>query len=155
MINPVSVKLRDLTPIRSYPACCPNWKLVFVGQGGFASIEKDESSSLHGVLHLMSRDNMSSLDKFESSYNRRPVLCRAYLPGQSKSRFIEIEATAYVMDENKLDKSKPPKPPSERYLDIILKVSYCFKVFDLFILFLILESKIILILGLCSLWCRC
>lgn len=34
MMNPISLSLRSLTPVRSYPVRVPQWKLVFLGFGG-------------------------------------------------------------------------------------------------------------------------
>jgi len=40
MINPVSINLRDIYPIKSLPAELYGYELVFVGLGGMASIEQ-------------------------------------------------------------------------------------------------------------------
>lgn len=58
MINPVSLSLRNLKPIRSYPAYAPGWKLIFKGFAGMASIEQDGVSCMHGVAHLMTKEDM-------------------------------------------------------------------------------------------------
>ncbi len=49
MMNPVSLKLRGLEPVRSYPARVPDWELVFVGAGGMASLQQTDGAFMHGV----------------------------------------------------------------------------------------------------------
>jgi hypothetical protein len=79
MMNPTSLALRELTPVRSYPARVPGWQLVFKGKGGMASIDRVDSEHFHGVLHLMSHADMKTLDSIESIYNRHPVTCHLYV----------------------------------------------------------------------------
>lgn len=50
------------------------------------------------------------------SYNRHPVKCHLY---QGDKEEAIVEATAYVMDDAKIDKTKPDGLPSERYMEII------------------------------------
>eukprot|EP00455_Lapot_gusevi_P025094 TRINITY_DN2629_c0_g1_i2.p1 TRINITY_DN2629_c0_g1~~TRINITY_DN2629_c0_g1_i2.p1 ORF type:complete len:276 (-),score=80.13 TRINITY_DN2629_c0_g1_i2:118-945(-) len=112
MMNPVSLRLRELNPIQSMPAELKGYRLAFMFAGGMASIEKDENQSLHGVLHLMTPQDMKTLDSIEASYLRVPVVCTLY-DGR------EQPATAYMFDENKVDRTQPNNPPSERYIDIL------------------------------------
>jgi hypothetical protein len=51
--NPVTLRLRNITPIRSYPAILPDWKLEFAGVGGLATITRSSGCLCHGVLHLL------------------------------------------------------------------------------------------------------
>lgn len=112
MCNPTSLKLRGITPIESYPAILRGWRIVFDGTAGMANVMEDSNASFHGVLHRITHDEMIVLDKIEGSYDRLPVTAELYDKRQQC-------ATVYKMDENKLDRSKPPGLPSERYIDII------------------------------------
>lgn len=115
MCNPISLQLRKLSPVKSFPCSVPGWQLVFRGQGGMGSIEPDENACMHAVVHLMSKEDMIVLDGIELSYSRHPVTCHLYEQG------ITVQATAYIMDPKKMDLTKPSALPGERYLDIIAR----------------------------------
>jgi len=78
MMNNISLSGRSLNPIESKPAIIIDYKLIFMGRGGMAAAVHDEGSSFHGVLHLMSSDNMIILDKIESGYNRETAKAKLY-----------------------------------------------------------------------------
>jgi len=69
-------------------------------------------SSFHGVLHEMSSSDMEKLDNFESGYTRMDCKVRLY-DGEIR------HATVYSIDESKIP-GIPRKPPSERYLEILI-----------------------------------
>ena len=117
MINPISLYLRDLIPILSYPATCLDHELLFRGHVGMADIEPSPQAQFHGVVHLLSEEHMLSLDQLESMYQRIPVTCLNY-HGQSQVVY------AYKM----MLKNQPLHPPQERYLDIIVKGCEYYKV---------------------------
>ena len=110
MINPISLYLRDLTPIISYPVVCPDYQLAFKGPNGMGDIEPCADGAFHGVVHLLPDEQMTLLDKLESLYQRIVVTAVDY---QDKSRMVY----AYKMDSNNLAANHP----TERYLDIIVK----------------------------------
>jgi hypothetical protein len=110
MNNPISMHLRDLCPIISYPVVCPNHQIIFRGTGGMADIEPCPGAEFHGVVHLLSDGQMASLDKMESMYRRIVVDVLDY---QDQSHLVY----AYKMDLV----NQPIGLPSERYLDIIVK----------------------------------
>ena len=66
-MNPISLHLRDFIPLVSYPAICPDYKLIF---RGMADVEHCSGTQFHSVVHLLSEDQMTCLDKFEMGYNR-------------------------------------------------------------------------------------
>lgn len=117
MMNPISLYLRDITPIVSYPAKCLNYKLVFRGFGGMADIESCPENEFHGVVHLLSHEDMTRLDALEFSYRRIPVDSINY---QGESHVVG----AYQMNMSNI----PTNIPSERYLDVIIKGCEYFKV---------------------------
>jgi hypothetical protein len=120
MINPISLHLRDLTPIISYPAKCLDYQLLFRGvssMGGMADIEACPGAEFHGVVHLLSEEQMARLDAMEMTYNRIAVNSINY---QGQLHLV----SAYKMGLQNLQ----PNIPSERYLDIIVKGCEYFKV---------------------------
>ena len=117
MMNPISLYLRDLTPIVSYPATCLDHEVVFRGNAGMADIEPSSQAQFDGVVHLLTEEHMHSLDQLESMYRRIPVTCRNY-QGQSQVVY------AYKM----ITTNQPLHPPQERYLDIIVKGCEYYKV---------------------------
>ncbi|CAF1210938.1 unnamed protein product [Rotaria sordida] len=110
MNNPISLYLRDLYPIVSYPVVCPNYRVIFRSPSGMADIESDPGAEFHGVVHLLSNDEMARLDKMEGMYRRIPVNVIDY---QGQSHLVY----AYTM----IIPNKTVGLPSERYLDIIVK----------------------------------
>ncbi|CAF2377593.1 unnamed protein product [Rotaria sp. Silwood2] len=117
MINPISLYLRDLIPIMSYPTTCKDHKLVFRGSGGMADFEACPGAEFDGVIHLLSKEHMTNLDLIEFTYHRIKVKCIDY-QGQYH--------TAYAYQMN--IKDQLPDVPYERYLDIIIKGCEYFKV---------------------------
>jgi hypothetical protein len=110
MNNPISLHMRDLSPIISYPAVCPNHQIIFRAPGGMADIEPCSGAEFHGVVHLLSDDHMTRLDKMEISYRRIVVDVLDY---QDQSHLV------YAYKMNLIN--QPIALPSERYLDIIVK----------------------------------
>lgn len=110
LMNPISLYLRNITPIMSYPAKCLDYKMIFRGLNGMADIETCPGSELHGVVHLLSAEQMSSLDETELTYHRILIHSINY---QSQSHMVYV----YKMKIN----NNLINLPSERYLDIIIK----------------------------------
>jgi hypothetical protein len=117
MINPISLYLRDLTPLISYPARCSNHKRVFRGPGGMADIEACPEADFHGIVHLLSDEQMALLDGMELGYNRIVVNSINY---QDQSHLVYV----YKMKTDTVSTNLP----SERYLDIIIKGCEYYKV---------------------------
>lgn len=110
MINPISLYLRDLVPLMSYPATCIDHNVVYRGAMGMANIEPCSGASFDGVVHLLTKEQMARLDEIEAFYRRIPVTCQGY---QNQSQV----AYAYHVNVN----NQPVGLPHERYLDIIIK----------------------------------
>ena len=74
MMNPVSLRMRDVNPIKSRPGILKGYELIFVTVNGWAAARqcksniRQASAEIHGVLHTITRDSMNELDKLESSY---------------------------------------------------------------------------------------
>ncbi|CAF4001959.1 unnamed protein product [Rotaria sordida] len=117
MINPISLYLRNIIPLISYPAKCRNHKIVFREPSGMADIEGYPEGEFHGVVHLLSDEQMSRLDAMEPTYHRIVVNSINY---QEQTHLVYI----YKMNiEN-----QPTCLPRERYLDIITKGCEYYKV---------------------------
>jgi gamma-glutamylcyclotransferase (GGCT)/AIG2-like uncharacterized protein YtfP len=114
MINPTSLSLREIFPTKSYPAELKGWELVFLGAGGMASVIETKDKSLHGVCHEITRREMEMLDKIEGSYMRLLVDVETY-EGKTVPAFV------YQMDQSRMDGRVQSLPPSERYIDIIVR----------------------------------
>jgi AIG2-like family len=113
MTNPVSLETRKLSPYVSIPGEALDYKLYFYGGQGMAEALPEEGKSFHGVLHKMSPENMVILDKMEADLTRVNVNVKLY--DGSK-----IVATIYSRPNVKERNSVIDKPPTERYLDIII-----------------------------------
>jgi len=115
MINPVSINLRDIHPIKTFPAELYGYELVFIGFAGMASIEQKQDAVTHGVVHVITAKEMEALDRMESIYLRLPCEVRLY-DGST------MTASVYQMDPAKrTTKEVVNNPPSERYIDIITR----------------------------------
>ena len=117
MINPISLFLRDLIPLMSYPATCLNHKVVFRGESGMADIEECAEMTFDGVVHLLTDEQMHRLDEIEAIYHRVPITAMNYQHQLQK---------AYAYQTNM--SNQPPGVPQERYLDIIIKGCEYYKV---------------------------
>jgi hypothetical protein len=113
MINPISLHLRDLTPLISYPATCRDHRLVFRDPCGMADIESCKGEEFDGVVHLLPIEQMHRLDKVEHMYRRITVNIIDYY---QRSHLVYVYKMSLIGDEE-----RPIGIPSERYLDIIVK----------------------------------
>lgn len=111
MMNPISLKLRNLYPLESFPVKCLNSVRRFWGAAGMAELFEEDGSSFHAVLHIMTLSDMKKLDEIERQYIRREVTCEKY-------DGTIIKAYGYEFDKSKLS-TNISKPPSERYIDIM------------------------------------
>lgn len=113
MINPISLHLRDLTSLISYPVKCLDYRLVFRYPDGMADIESCEGEEFHGVVHLLPMEQMRRLDQVEHMYNRILVNIIDY---QQCSHVVYVYKMSLIGQQE-----RPLGIPSERYLDIIVK----------------------------------
>ena len=110
MTNPISLYLRELTAIVSYPARCLDHRITFRSHNGMADIEMCPGAEFHGVVHLLTDEQMARLDEIEVFYHRIQLQCIDYQ---------EQIHTVYAYQMN--IKNQPTSLPHERYLDIIIK----------------------------------
>lgn len=78
MMNPVSLANRGLYPEESMPAELLDHKIYFFGSMGMAEAIPAEGKSFHGVLHKMTLEQMTALDKIEVGYDRCDGKVRLY-----------------------------------------------------------------------------
>ena len=114
MINPVSLKGRDLVPQKSEPAVLLDHKLYFFGEMGMAEAIACEGLSFHGVIHTADDDFMAKLDKIEMSYNRKTAKAQLY-DGSIR------EVTVYCRPEDIPRNPEVDWHPTQRYLEIIME----------------------------------
>ncbi|EQC39734.1 hypothetical protein SDRG_03162 [Saprolegnia diclina VS20] len=114
MMNPISLQSRNLAPIESYPAEVLDFRLHFFGHLGMAEAVPDVGASFHGVLHKMTSAEMLLLDQMEVTYTRVPAKTRLY-----DGRLVD--ATIYGRDAATVAAlGQEDKPPTERYIDIMV-----------------------------------
>mmetsp|Transcript_36938 Transcript_36938/g.68689 ORF Transcript_36938/g.68689 Transcript_36938/m.68689 type:complete len:298 (+) Transcript_36938:103-996(+) len=113
MMNPHSMKLRDLAPLQSWPCRCVGFIRQFWGKMGMAEICEQEGGEFHAVLHEMSDVDMKALDKMERGYIRKSLDCYLY-------DGTHIVGTGYQFDREKLQVNAA-RPPSERYVDVMVE----------------------------------
>ena len=144
MMNPTSLKMRGLNPLKSRPGILRDYELIFVMAHGMAaarkvdSVPNDSKKSIHGVLHQVSRAEMDILSKSESTYvKEEKVIIQTYRSVKDRtdsdvSKDMEklsdinecekVEALVYVLN-NDIVATDPERfsenPPSERYIDIL------------------------------------
>jgi len=115
MCNPVSLQLRGLVPLRSQPGQLTAHKIVFTNsKNGWADIVplEDVATPLggsHGVLHVMSEEDLAKLDRIEVGYKKVLVSVRCYDASI-------VQAWAYKFKE---PESNEKFKPTQRYIDII------------------------------------
>lgn len=107
------MKQRDCHPKESKPAEIQDFDLIFFSANGVACAVQKAGATFHGVLHLCTDDEMAKLDKVELSYKRIPSVAKCY-------DGTLVNCTVYADPEGKIDHSND-KPPTERYLDIMIE----------------------------------
>lgn len=117
MVNPLSLRERNLSPLESYPGEVLDWRLSFtLGPMGMAEAIAEPGSSFHGVLHLMTHADMAVLDKIEAGYDRLPARVRKY-SGEV------VDASVYVRksgDRGWASSSTAAPMPTQRYIELII-----------------------------------
>ena len=112
MMNKTSITNRKVIPLESFPAEALDHILEFGGGMGMGIATPMPGKSFHGVLHKVSGEHMKILDGFERGYARKSVKCKLY-DGKI------VDGTIYTDADGKFDRSAD-KPPSERYIDIMI-----------------------------------
>ncbi|KAK3260279.1 hypothetical protein CYMTET_30753 [Cymbomonas tetramitiformis] len=116
MCNQTSITARDVHPIESKPAELLEYKIVFQGPNGMAGIEHSPGErGYHGVVHLLSTEDMLKLDKIEIGYDRVEAKARLYDDSEltvTVYKYSTTKTSAFHGDDN---------PPSQRYIEIIVE----------------------------------
>lgn len=133
MMNPVSVKNRDLDLELKHPAqpgVLRDHKLCFFGLQGFAEVIYEKGSTVHGVVYQCVRDDiMAELDLIERDYIRKSVKVQLYSPqhenqqqqATESSTVILNNVSVYCRPQADIEGSKEmDRPPSERYLQLLI-----------------------------------
>ena len=145
MMNPVSLKIREIYPIKSRPGLLEGYELIFVMANGYAAARKCNTNDqitvtkeIHGVLHTITKESMEKLDKIESTYVKaEEAQIKLYeeeklynkvnnLLTEANTNFSYNEncviGKVYILNKD-IVSLNPKKfdinPPSERYIDII------------------------------------
>lgn len=81
-----------MSPISSQAAELLDHKLEFQRKEGIATAVPTQGQTFHGVLHLMSHDDMVKLDRVNSGWNRSAAVARLY-------DGTEVPCALYIVDE--------------------------------------------------------
>lgn len=113
MSNPISLKRRGLVPPESHPAVLEGFELSFMPANGFANIHPCPEGHLHGVVHLITDEELQRLETIEIGYEVQRHRVAPYGPEAP----APMEADVFInQDEEPRD---PPVLPQRRYLRII------------------------------------
>ena len=113
MLNPTSMRLRNIHPVSSTPAKLPGFRLHFFGEAGMAEALPDQDGCLHGVIHVLNDDEARHLDKIETGYDKTFATAVTY-------DGTEVEVYVYCRKDENIERGKEhDSPPSERYLQIL------------------------------------
>ena len=113
MLNPTSMRLRNIHPASSTPAKLPGFRLHFFGEAGMAEAVPDQDGCLHGVIHVLNDDEARRLDKIETGYDKTFATAVTY-------DGTEVEVFVYCRNDQDIVRSEEhDSPPSERYLQIL------------------------------------
>lgn len=117
MMNNVSLSARKLYPKQSIPGELQDFELIFYGSQGMAAAKPASGKSFHGVLHKMTDEDMKALDKIEATVSRTEAKAKLY-------DGTIVDCTCYS-NPPKEDPSgagnTEDKPPTERYIDIMVE----------------------------------
>lgn len=115
MINPISMSGRGLHPLSSVAAEILNYKIHFYGASGMAEAIPEQGASFHGVLHKMTAEDQQFLDGIERDLTPTKCTCKLYNDDKKL-----IDAVVYTRP-NAIRGEDIDRPPSQRYLDIIIE----------------------------------
>ena len=73
-----------------------------------------EGSSFHGVVHTVDAEFMEKLDKIEMTYIRKTAKAKMY---DGSIRDVSV----YCRNEDEVRNAEVDKPPTQRYLEIIMQ----------------------------------
>lgn len=121
MMNPNSLKARNIIPISSCPAELLDFEFKFSGIVGFGNAVPSEGKSFHGVLHLVDADTMERLDALEIAYRR--------VEGQARI-YDDTMVTATVYTRDSFASEQEDNPPQQRYLEILIEGARHFQVHE-------------------------
>ena len=141
MMNPISLRMREISPIRSRPGVLKGYELIFVMANGYAAARKCDTSKeeeIHGVLHTISKQTMEQLDRIESTYVKAvEVSIKLYEEDRLSHQVNEspketnireqntkriVRGNVYILNEEIVSLNTEKfaiNPPSERYIDIL------------------------------------
>lgn len=138
MMNPISMKGRNVTPIYSKPGEILDYELRFFGPHGMAEAYPHPGQSFHGVLHCITQADVDALFKVEVTYDLCPCRVKLY------SGEILNDCVVFVLNEEKCRtiENMQSNPPSERYLEILIEGCKFHGVADSYINFLSQHPKI-------------
>jgi len=114
MMNPTSIRLRDINPKASYWARVEGYERCFRGGAGMSTMQPLEGSEIHGVAHVLTREDMDKLSAIERTYDVIEFDSHLVLPQE------RIRALGFSFKTN-VNETSQPGVPSERYMDIILE----------------------------------
>ena len=120
MMNLTSLKARDLVPKASKPGELLDFELIFYSVKGMAAAKPVPGKSFHGVLHKMDAQDMVALDKIEATVSRTAAKAKLY-DGSI------VDVTVYSNPPKTTDPAGD-KPPTERYVDIMIEGATMFGV---------------------------
>jgi len=136
---PSIVANKSVSVYSAQPVKLPGYRLLFnlrtssLLEPSYANIEKDEASTIHGVLYCMSGKDMIQMDSMEGggrSYVRTEVLSVTY-DGHW------MRCYAYICSPNNIAQLKLENfPPSKRYLDVLIAGAKYYKLDSNYILYL-------------------
>ncbi len=78
MVNPVSLRNRNIFPLESRPAELLDHNIHFFGSIGVAEAVVEQGASFHGVLHQLDAATMEQLDTIERDYVKKTATARCY-----------------------------------------------------------------------------
>jgi hypothetical protein len=120
MMNLVGLKARNIKPKNSTPGEIQDFELIFYGAKGVAAAKPSPGKSFHGVLHKCTDSDMAVLDKIEATVSRTSAKAKLY-DGSI------VDVTVYSNPPANTDRSGD-KPPTERYVDIMIQGAEMFGV---------------------------
>lgn len=116
MMNPISLKARQLHPVESYPAEILDYELLFLGKMAMAFAMPTPGKSFHGVLHKMTEADMKVLDGIEITYERIAAVAKLY-DGSTVS--CTVYSSGVLFNNGTGGHHSENALPGERYIDIM------------------------------------
>merc|ERR1711953_1018540 len=114
-INKASLTLHSIEPASAAPATLPDFRVLYKGAHGLATLDKLKGVECDGVMYELSQEQMTKLDAMMNPAVRTQTRCKRVRDGR------QMDCVVYIEDNSKTSKTIKDELPSKSYIDFIVQ----------------------------------